>query len=183
MPCGSKAVKYHLKNAGNALVHSSIMMRTNVCKEYHGYRHLFPHCEDYDLWLRISENYEVDNLPRYLIDYRRHINSISQKNLEQQFLSACGARRCSTLRRNGFPDPATNIQEVSIEQLAKWGLRTDDLCIQMIEWLNWNMQAIPVEDETIQKIAHIRQTIEKYQLIRSCYRLKSIEAKLNYRSS
>jgi glycosyltransferase involved in cell wall biosynthesis len=177
MPSGTRQVMEYLKNNGNALVHSSTMMRTAVCKELLGYRQVFPHCEDYDLWLRIAEHYEVDNLPRYLIDYRRHFNSISQKNLEQQFLSACGARRCAALRRNGFPDPATNANEISIGQLAEWGLRTDDLCTQMIEWLEWNKHAIPIEDQTTQSIAKIDQATEKYQIIRSEYRLKSLRAK------
>lgn len=173
MPTGVRSVKTFLRNNGNALMHSSVMMRAEVCKEFGGYRSTFPHCEDYDLWLRISEKYELDNIPEYLMRYRRNIAGVSQNNLEQQCISAWGAKRCCALRKNGFPDPALKAGEISISQLEQWGLRTDDFCRVMIEWLEWNKSNLPEGSAHCQNKSVLDRLIQKYQLIRSDFRRKT----------
>ncbi|QIH36265.1 MULTISPECIES: glycosyltransferase family 2 protein [Sphingobacterium] len=62
---------------GNNFTHSSIMMRTEVFREFNGYR--TPLAEDYDLFLRISTKYPVGNLDKVLIFYRDHASGISKK--------------------------------------------------------------------------------------------------------
>lgn len=61
---------------GNTFVHSSIMMKLEVLRIVGGYQvHL---AEDYDLWIRIAMNHEVDNLNLPLVKYRKHDNNISK---------------------------------------------------------------------------------------------------------
>jgi len=62
---------------GNSFAHSSVMMRTDVFKEFGGYR--LPLAEDYDLFLRISIKYPVLNLDKVLLLYREHPMGISKK--------------------------------------------------------------------------------------------------------
>lgn len=72
---------------GNNFTHSSIMMRTEVFREFNGYR--TPLAEDYDLFLRISTKYPVGNLDKVLLFYRDHTSGISKKyaqELENQVL-------------------------------------------------------------------------------------------------
>jgi glycosyltransferase involved in cell wall biosynthesis len=61
----------------NKFVHSSVMMRTAVFKEMGGYQSEGLG-EDYDLFVRISHQYKVDNLPEYLVAYRKHPTNISK---------------------------------------------------------------------------------------------------------
>ncbi|PUV23705.1 glycosyltransferase family 2 protein [Sphingobacterium athyrii] len=77
----------HLLFFGNNFTHSSIMMRTDVFREFNGYR--IPIAEDYDLFLRISTKYPVSNLDKCLLLYRDHTSGISKKyalELENQIL-------------------------------------------------------------------------------------------------
>jgi len=71
----------------NNFTHSSVMMRTEVFREFKGYRTSL--AEDYDLFLRISTKYPVTNLDKVLLFYRDHTSGISKKyaqELENQIL-------------------------------------------------------------------------------------------------
>lgn len=72
---GSKSLKAQLFFE-NTFVHSTIMMRISIFREIGGYQ-TYPSAEDYDLFIRISEKYEIDNLDEYLVYYRAHNNNFS----------------------------------------------------------------------------------------------------------
>jgi glycosyltransferase involved in cell wall biosynthesis len=68
----------------NCFVHSSVMIRKSALEKsglYPEEREKFPP-EDYDLWLRISKDFEVANIPRALLQYRELANSISRTKLQ-----------------------------------------------------------------------------------------------------
>lgn len=44
--------------------------------------------EDYDLWLRLIKEHRLDNLPEYLLEYRMHDESVSQRDTGGQFARA-----------------------------------------------------------------------------------------------
>lgn len=60
----------------NTFVHSSIMIRTSVLREVGGYGN-YPGTEDYDLFVRISHLYDLDNIEEYLVYYRMHDQNFS----------------------------------------------------------------------------------------------------------
>ena len=66
--------------------HPTVMMRRDVIlKDNLFYDEKFSSAQDYDLWLRISKKYKIDNLPDILLFYRKHNNRISiSKRQEQQ---------------------------------------------------------------------------------------------------
>jgi len=73
----------------NSFVHSTVMMRMSAFRDIGGYpNHLV--AQDYALFSRIALNYEVDNIPEYLGEYRIHGNNIStrKKDLVTQQLRA-----------------------------------------------------------------------------------------------
>lgn len=73
--CGKEQIPTELFFA-NTFIHSSILMKTEVFRVVGGYQvHL---AEDYDLWVRIAMNHEVDNLNFPLVKYRKHDNNISK---------------------------------------------------------------------------------------------------------
>jgi glycosyltransferase involved in cell wall biosynthesis len=68
----------------NCFVHSSVMIRKSALEKsglYPEEREKFPP-EDYDLWLRISKDFEVANIPKALLQYRELPNSISRTKLQ-----------------------------------------------------------------------------------------------------
>jgi len=67
----------------NPFSHPAIMVRTEVLKEF-GYSDRYKYCEDYYLWFRIAERYEIANLPDYLTFYRVHDKNISSSHQKMQ---------------------------------------------------------------------------------------------------
>lgn len=86
------------------IAHPTTMMRTDVVRALGGYRNAFVHCEDYDLWLRISEHADITNLDECLLDYRIHEAQVTWGSLEQRILSELGAVAAAKRRQAGLPD-------------------------------------------------------------------------------
>ena len=57
---------------------STVMVRRNVLEEVGGFDTDLPSRQDYDLWIRIMENYEVDYADEILVDKREQPDSISK---------------------------------------------------------------------------------------------------------
>ncbi|MFN3474460.1 MAG: glycosyltransferase [Blastomonas sp.] len=89
----------------SAMCHPSVMMRRDVIRAVGGYRAAFRHCEDYDLWLRVSERHEMRNLPDRLFLYRRSPDQVSEKHILVQAIGAACARYAARERRAGRSDP------------------------------------------------------------------------------
>ena len=88
----------------NQFVHGSIMMRRSVYEAVGGYRREFRYSQDYDLFLRISEQYKVENLSDYLYKSRHNRNMVSLTHKEDQlYFSEC-ARVLASQRANGDID-------------------------------------------------------------------------------
>ena len=95
----------------NQFVHGSIMMRRSAYEAIGGYRGEFKYSQDYDLFLRISEQYKVENLPDFLYKSRHNRNMVSLTHKEDQlYFSEC-ARVLASQRANG-----------DIDQLDKKGI-------------------------------------------------------------
>lgn len=62
------------------LAHPTVMLRKNlVINESDFYSLDYPHAEDYELWIRLSEITKIANIPEVLFQYRPHENQISKK--------------------------------------------------------------------------------------------------------
>jgi glycosyltransferase involved in cell wall biosynthesis len=76
-PTGTKKVKKKLE-LKNVIAHPSAMYQKEIAIKVGGYREIFAHAEDFDLWSRISRLGEVDNLKIPLLRYRQHSNQVSR---------------------------------------------------------------------------------------------------------
>lgn len=84
---------------GNCIVHPSTMLRREAVMKIGAYDESFPYAQDYDLWLRLSEEYSLANLREPLLFYRVHNGQISSTKLIDQSLCAHRAIRNAELRR------------------------------------------------------------------------------------
>ena len=103
-PTGPERVAAALTRAC-CIAHPTVMARREVVLESGGYRGQYLHAEDYDLWLRLAERHRLDNLPQTLVRHRVHEGQVSFASIEQQAISALGARLAALRRRAGGPDP------------------------------------------------------------------------------
>lgn len=71
-------------NKDNCIGHGSAMIR-RVCLQNVGfYDESIEKSQDYELWLRISGNYMLANIPEYLYMWRSHKENISEKHRNEQ---------------------------------------------------------------------------------------------------
>lgn len=62
------------------IAHPTVMMRREVIEKYRfRYSEEFLHAEDYDLWTRISQVSEINNLPQILLKYRLNPLGVSSR--------------------------------------------------------------------------------------------------------
>ncbi len=61
-----------------SVYHPTVMLRKRVFDELGGYP-VIPHVEDYALWLKASEGFQLANIPLPLLRYRLHGKSVSSR--------------------------------------------------------------------------------------------------------
>jgi len=123
-PVGDAEIKALLPHS-NCIAHPTVMMRRDAFEKVGGFRKAFLHCEDYDLWLRIAEEFALGNLSEVLIQHRFHKGKISFQNIEQQQLSRLAAQKVARIRRRTGRDPSEEIDIVTRDFLSKLGVRND----------------------------------------------------------
>jgi glycosyltransferase involved in cell wall biosynthesis len=92
-PTADQGLSFASMLGENLIIDSSAMMRRSIFDAVGGYRTLkYPGAQDYDLWLRISRFYRMENLPMPLIALRIHTEQASFTGLAAQVLSVMEAR-------------------------------------------------------------------------------------------
>jgi glycosyltransferase involved in cell wall biosynthesis len=89
----------------NQFCHGTVMFRKKCINEVGWYRPEFIKAQDYDLWLRIADRYEIRNISEILYTRRLNIDSISIASKQEQNFFADIARKCSLARSKGEKEP------------------------------------------------------------------------------
>jgi glycosyltransferase involved in cell wall biosynthesis len=84
---GADAVRTALRSARATPVHGSMMVRREVVVALGGYRPAFVTSQDFDLWLRLVEHTDLDNLDEPLYDWRLSAGSVfgARRRLQLQY--------------------------------------------------------------------------------------------------
>ena len=86
----------------NALIHPSVMFRTQAVSAVGGYRRAAGRFEDYDLWLRLAATWDLATLPQALVDYRLHDGQLTTRRVaERPAIAAVGSSRLALARARG----------------------------------------------------------------------------------
>ena len=131
-PTQNDEIKRSLIKEG-CLAHSTIVMLKSAVFDVGAYRRAFPPAEDYDLWLRIAERYEMANLPQALVKYRVHPDQVSSTRLEKHTLSVLGAQVAARSRREKGFDPADNLERITVEFLERNGVSRAEINRRIVE--------------------------------------------------
>src|SRR5438309_929617 len=100
----------------------TVLIRSEAFALVGGYRAVFAQAEDYDLWLRIAEHFEIANLKQVVLKYRIHPYQMSMRKRKQQTLCILAAQVSASARRNGNPDPLSSFEEIKPATLARLGV-------------------------------------------------------------
>lgn len=86
--------------------HSSAMFRKTCFDAVGGYRDGFLRAEDYDLWLRMAERYDIESLPEILFQRRLYLRARSLEQYLREKRNAAFALECALRRRRGLDKPS-----------------------------------------------------------------------------
>ena len=67
----------------NPIAHPGAMLRRSAVNEVGPYDADYPRCQDYELWLRLAERYDLANLDEVLIGYRISATQVKQRHLRE----------------------------------------------------------------------------------------------------
>jgi Glycosyl transferase family 2 len=121
-PSHPEELRRELREFGNAVAHPTVMFRRRALEEVGGFRRAYQYAEDYDLWLRMAEKFDLANLQEVLLSYRRHEGAVSHQHIKQQALSALCARTTAKLRIQGRPDPTSEMDLITETVLRDLGV-------------------------------------------------------------
>jgi len=100
----------------------TVLIRKEAFKLVGGYRIVFAQAEDYDLWLRLADHFQLANLAAVVLKYRIHPYQVSMHGRVQQTLCFLAAQVAASSRRNGLPDQLNAVEEITPDVLAGWGV-------------------------------------------------------------
>jgi hypothetical protein len=118
-----------------ALLHPTVMFRRDQVTAAGGYDPAFRAAEDYDLWVRLSAQTRLANLPQPLLLYRRHAAQVSRVHRADDLaVRETGSVRRRGLRRLGVTPSA---EEMDLHNaLGRWGVERGPAALDRIEaWL------------------------------------------------
>jgi hypothetical protein len=121
-PSHPEELRRELREFGNAIAHPTVMFRRSALEQVGGFRRAYQYAEDYDLWLRMAEKFDLANLQEVLLSYRRHEAAVSHQHIKQQALSALCARTTAKLRLEGRPDPTSEMGLITEAVLRDLGV-------------------------------------------------------------
>ena len=118
VPIRAQTIKWELEHNLRGMIHGATLFRTEALTRIGGCRSAFPHAEDVDLFLRLSEHGTLTNCPDYLYRIRLNLNSMSVANSRRNSLYGLWAVDCARRRR-------VSAAELSFEEYgAKLDLRS-----------------------------------------------------------
>jgi len=139
----------------NCLAHPAVLMRRAVFEAVGGFREAFDLAEDYDLWLRVSERWQLANLRDEVLLYRVHRDQASLGECERQALRALAARLCARIRRRGGAEPALD-GEMSHAMLEALGASRTEIAEAVVEqylaWAGILANALPLGAPEVERL-------------------------------
>lgn len=107
-----------IRTGGPLMCHPAVMMRRDIALSVGGYHAAYRHCEDLDLWLRLTRHAKLGSLPERLIRYRHYDDQVSSRHAAQQQIGAAIAFLAWQEREAGRPDPTEHLSELPpVDQL------------------------------------------------------------------
>jgi hypothetical protein len=101
----------------SCIAHSAALIRRAALDQVGGYR--LDVGGDFDLWLRLAEEWELANLSEPVVLYREHPDQVTLTKFRQQTIATLAASASARARRAGRTDPLAQAPELSPETLAE----------------------------------------------------------------
>jgi hypothetical protein len=132
------------------------MLRRDMLATVGGYREAYRQAQDYDLWLRLSERYELANLAEPLLYYRVSADQVSIRRLEDQLVSVVGAQAAARERAKTGRDPTPSGGHITRDLLREWGVTDAALAEALVRGYRYAAYVMDQAGHGAQAIAVLR---------------------------
>ncbi|GEM_PF-361920 len=155
---------------GNRFCHGSVMLRQKALEAVgnHCYEMAEP-AEDYDLWLRMSERFEVANLPEVLYSLRMHSASLSSVRAAEQRRCARMAVEKALERRFREYGSALVSDEALARCYLELGLQhvAEGDCLSASKYFDKSLEVYPQRDlwESDFELLALRKVMDLYHVV------------------
>jgi hypothetical protein len=122
---------------GTPIANPAVMFRKDAFEQVGGYRPQLVPAADFDLWLRVSERYELANLPDVVVSYRLHTGQLSLRRLEEQSLCAVAARVARRTRAAGGSDPFDGVERIDRQAVLAAGADGREISATLVRSAVW----------------------------------------------
>jgi glycosyltransferase involved in cell wall biosynthesis len=125
--------------AGCCLVHSSVAFRRAEVLSAGAYDPLFVTVEDYDLWVRLVEDYRLAKLPEIVCKFRVHGDQVSVSRILRQYLSTmCIRAAFRGATREAIRDGVRADEKDFLKVLRQLGYSDDEIAANLTNtFLHW----------------------------------------------
>jgi hypothetical protein len=114
-PTGNRGIRATLCRR-SCIAHPAALIRRSALEGVGGYR--LDEAEDFDLWLRLSDEWELANLREPVILYREHPAQVTRATVERQMVATLAIHASAKARRAGRRDPLASAPVMSMDTLA-----------------------------------------------------------------
>lgn len=132
LPVDHNAIdQFHMQGHGGGIIHPASILRARAVRLIGGYLSVYPHAEDFDLWLRLAEHGKLGNISIPILKYRHSEGSVSSAYKLQQLNSTREAilRACER-RRIPVPASVYMLEETNLQVKTK----NPDLYVKWAWW-------------------------------------------------
>lgn len=155
--------------------HPAAMIARDLLDQLGGYRAIYRHCEDYDLWLRLSERTKLCSLEAVLLRYRFNPNQVSNRHLLEQKLGAAIAWEAHLARIAGGTDPLEGCEALPppIELDRTFGREgvAARVCAKAAQAILYDVPALAGPGGVAMLVEHARRGGDRRPLWRAAVRL------------
>lgn len=146
VPIGHRAITEELRAQGDCIAGPSVMIRRQALAEVGGYRSLFDVAQDYDLVLRLSENWQLANLPEVLLRWRFQPDCATSRGYARQTALAEAARECARRRRAGLPEDADTVVARALQDVSSRESGAKNRSLLAKAFLSWGVNYFTLGD-------------------------------------
>jgi glycosyltransferase involved in cell wall biosynthesis len=129
----------------NSLSHPSVILRKQFFYKYKLlYNPEFKTSQDYELWIKCLEHFQLANIPEILLKYRTHPTQISEKEIDFQSNNAIKVKLYQMKKLGIEPD----IEEITIHEAlsAERNLNIENFSERAKKWLTKLKQANEIQE-------------------------------------
>ena len=121
-PASDADIRADLRQALCSVWHPTTVIRREVFVWSGGYRSSVVDAEDYDLWLRIADRFQLANLESVVLKYRIHPGQVSMLKRKQQTLSKLAAQSLRVFQEKRVAGSLNGVKEITPEVLIALGV-------------------------------------------------------------